>query len=82
MTIKVRFKKIYRFVFTVALGTAFCPLASCLAHLSFLASRFRTVAFFLHFEEQYQKVAASFLMYITPVPRDINLLQNEHRFGV
>ncbi len=85
-TTNVRSKQIYRFVFAAVFAAIFCPLTcvlgSCLAHFSFLASRLSTVAFFLHFEEQYQKVAASFLMYIIPVPRDKVLLQNEHRFGV
>jgi hypothetical protein len=57
-------------------------LGLCLAHFRDLGSLFRTEAFFLHFEEQYQNVAASFLMYITPVPRGINLPQNEHLLGL
>jgi hypothetical protein len=54
----------------------------CLAHFNDLGSLFRTEAFFLHLEEQYQKVAASFLMYITPVPSGISLPQNEHLLGL
>jgi hypothetical protein len=74
--------KAHAFVFAASGGFFFVAttLASCLDHFSFLGSRFRKVAFFLHFEEQYQKVAASFRMNITPVPSGINLLQNEHLF--
>jgi hypothetical protein len=77
----------YRLALIVGgVATAFCPFAeglpSCRAHFNFLGSRFRIVAFFRHFEEQYQNVAASFLMYIIPVPRAIDLLQNEQRLGV
>jgi len=57
-------------------------LGFCLAHFRDLGSLFRTDAFFLHFEEQYQKVAPSFLMYITPVPSGISLPQNEHLLGL
>jgi hypothetical protein len=63
---------------SVFLAGTVLPL--CLDHLSFLASRLSTVAFFLHFDEQYQNVAASFLMNITPVPSEISLLQKEQRF--
>jgi len=57
-------------------------LGLCLAHFNLLGSLFRTEAFFLHLEEQYQKVAASFRIYITPVPSGISLPQNEHLLGL
>ena len=83
----MRSKRIYAFFVTA--GTTFAAFADfltttvfCLAHFSDLGSLFNTEAFFLHFEEQYQKVAASFLMYITPVPSGIGLPQNEHLLGL
>jgi hypothetical protein len=62
---------------TLAMG-----LTRCRAHLSFLGSLFSFEAFFRHFDEQYQKVAASFRMYMTPIPRGIGFPQNEHRLGL
>ena len=47
-------------------------------HFSFLGSLFSFEEFFLHFEEQYQNVVASFLTYIMPMPSAMDLPQNEH----
>jgi len=85
----VRSKDFYAFslgtledMFTGFAGFLTAEVGLCLAHFSDLGSLFNTEAFFLHFDEQYQNVAASFLMYITPVPNGIGVPQNEHLLGL
>ncbi len=51
-------------------------------HFSLRGSLLNSREFFLHFEEQNQKVVASLRTYIMPMPRETGLPQNEHRFGV